>query len=152
MKLHTLLLAAVTGLFLSTAVLSAADATPAALVGKWKVSFDSPMGPQEIVYTFKSDGGKLTGTSTSEMAGELTLTEVKFDKDTVTFVETITFNDMSIRFEGSGKLAGDELSLKRRIADFDFTQEGVAKRVKEEAPAAAAPAPAPAQAPAAAKK
>ena len=143
----TLVLAAAFGLLVGSAPLSAADAVPASIVGKWKVSFDSPMGGQEVTYTFKSEAGKLTGTSASEMAGDLTLSEVKLDKDMLTFVETVSFNGMDIRFDGSGKLSGDELSLKRRIADFDFTQEGVARRVKEAAPVApAAPA-----APAAAK-
>lgn len=148
MKLPNLLFAALTGLFVSATSLSAAETAPVSpLVGKWTVTFDSPMGPQEIGYTFKVDGNKLTGTSSSEMSGELTLTDVKLDKDVLTFVEIISLNGMDIRFEAKGKLTGDELSLKRTIADFDFTQEGVAKRVKEKA---AAPAPVAAGAPKAA--
>ena len=44
-------------------------------------------------------------------------------------MENVKFQDMDIRIEYKGKIAGDEIKFTRQVADF-ATEEIVAKRVK----------------------
>jgi len=106
--------------------------------GKWSAEFDTQIGVQKYVFELKADGEKLTGKATFErqyQKGDVELKEGKVVKDAVTFVEVLKFQDMEIRIEYTGKLAGDEIKFSRKIGDF-ATEELVAKRVKP----AAAPA------------
>ena len=45
---------------------TASAAFAADISGKWKATFDTQIGVQNYTYTFKMDGGKLTGTAESE--------------------------------------------------------------------------------------
>ena len=124
-------------LVLSVVALSGA-ARAADIDGKWSAEFDSQIGVQKYVFELKADGEKLTGKATFErqdQKGDVELKEGKVVKDAVTFVEVLKFQDMEIRIEYTGKLAGDEIKFSRKIGDF-ATEELVAKRVKP----AAAPA------------
>ena len=121
--------------FVVPAALPAAD-----LTGKWKAEFDTQIGKQTYVYDLKADGEKITGTATGEVNGDKHTVELKDGKlkgEEVSFVEMFKFQDNEIRIDYSGKLAGDELKLTRKVGDF-ATEELVAKRAKVEA----APAPA----------
>jgi hypothetical protein len=126
-----LLTVAVVGLA-TTLVVRAAD-----LAGKWKTEFDSQIGVQKYVFEFKADGGKLTGKASFEhqdQKGEVELREIKVEKDAVSFVEPLKFQEQEIRVAYKGTLNGDELKLTREVGEF-ATEQLVAKRVKEEAPA-----------------
>jgi len=108
--------------------------------GKWSAEIDTQIGLQKYVYELKADGEKLTGKATFErqdQKGDVELKEGKVVKDAVSFVEVLKFQDMEIRVEYTGKLAGDEIKFTRKIGDL-ATEDFVAKRVK---PAAPAPAP-----------
>jgi len=98
------------------------------ITGKWTAEFDTQIGAQKYTYEFKADAGKLTGTATGPQ-GSVAIQEGKVDGDTVFFVENMTYQGMEIRIEYSGKLAGDELKLTRKVGEF-ATEELVAKRVK----------------------
>jgi hypothetical protein len=72
------------GIFFLTATASPVD-------GKWKATVPTPEGEMELVYVFKVDGDKLTGTATSPM-GEAILNngragenEYSFDLDVGTY-------------------------------------------------------------------
>jgi hypothetical protein len=115
-----------------------ANARAAEIDGKWSAEFDTQVGVQKYVFELKADGEKLTGKATferMEQKGELELKEGKIVKDAVTFVELLKFQDMEMRVEYTGKLAGDEIKFTRKVGDV-ATEELVAKRVKP----AAAPA------------
>jgi hypothetical protein len=103
-------------------------ALAAAVAGKWTASFDTQIGVQNYTYEFKIDAGKLTGTATGPQ-GAVAITESKIDGDNVFFVENMNYQGMDIRIEYSGKLAGDELKLTRKVGEF-ATEELVAKRAK----------------------
>ena len=118
-------------LVLSVVALSGA-ARAADIDGKWSAEFDSQIGVQKYVFELKADGEKLTGKATFErqdQKGDVELKEGKVVKDAVTFVELLKFQDMEIRIEYTGKLAGDEIKFSRKVGDF-ATEELVAKRVK----------------------
>jgi hypothetical protein len=112
-RLWMLLLAA---LFVFT--LSAAD-----IAGNWKASVQGPDGSMEITFTFKVDGGKITGTSTSQM-GEMPLSEIKVDGDNVSFV--VAMQDMKILHKGT--ISGSEMKLDVTFAGMDQTMQITAKK------------------------
>lgn len=158
MKLAFPLLSAALALLVLPAGLRAAEPAPSPLVGKWAAIFESNRGQIASTYVFKAEGDKLTGTaSSSAFTGEGVLSAIKLDKENITFTENFSFDGLPLRFEYTGKLNGDEMKLKRVLPGGNLEQEGVAKRVKEDAPAANPPAvpaetpKAPAPAPAAAK-
>jgi hypothetical protein len=114
------------------AVLGSARA--ADVTGKWKAEFDTQIGLQKYTYDFKADGEKLTGKATAVLEGaptrETEITEGKINKDDISFVEMLKFQDQEIRIEYKGKISGDEIKMTREVGDF-ATEKIVAKRVKE---------------------
>jgi len=119
---------------------AAAAQTAVNIVGQWRGEFDSQMGVQKYVYTFKTEDGKLTGKASGEFGeqkNEAVLQEIKLDGATLTFVEPLKFQDNEIKVEYTGKVSGDEIKFTRKVGDF-ATEELTAKRVVA---AAAAPAP-----------
>src|SRR5512140_3252 len=117
--------------------LLAADVT-----GTWKSQFDSQIGTQKYIFTFKQDGSKLTGKANSEVDDrkrEAELKEGKVDGDTISFVEMLKFQDNEIRISYTGKLSasGNEIKFTREVGDFAKT-EIVAKR-EQSASAATGP-------------
>ena len=105
---------------------------PSSLDGKWSTEFDSQIGKQTYTYEFKTDDQKLSGKATGESQFgkfETPITEGKNNADGVSFVEMLKLPDREIRIEYSGKLAGDELKLSRKVGDF-ATEQIVAKRVQ----------------------
>ncbi len=80
----------------------ALTASAADISGNWKGTADLGGQALERTFTFKQDGAKLTGETTSQMMGKSTITDGKVDGDTVTF--TITGNmqgqDMKMTYKG----------------------------------------------------
>jgi len=120
---HKRLLLSAVIVFLMAGVLFAADVT-----GTWTASFDTQVGVQNYTYTFKADGGKLTGTAKSQN-GETQIQEGSVKGDEISFVENLNFQGMPLRIEYKGKLSGDEIKFSRKVADV-ATEELVAKRAK----------------------
>jgi hypothetical protein len=121
--------------FVATALMAfalASLARAAAIDGKWKAEFDTQIGVQKYVFDFRTTGSATTGKATYErqdQKGEVDLKEIKVDKDAVSFVEMLKFQNDEIRIEYAGKIAGDEIKLTRKVGDF-ATEELVAKRVQ----------------------
>ena len=100
--------------------------------GKWQGQFDSQIGVQKYTYEFKVDGSNLTGTAfgiTDNGTNSSAITDGKINQDTITFVEPLKFGDNDIRIEYTGKVAGDEIKLHRKVGDFG-EEDLVVKRVK----------------------
>lgn len=97
------------------------------VTGTWKSEFDSQIGHQNYTFTFKQDGGKLTGKANS-VAGdrkrEAELKEGKVDGDAVSFVEILSIQEQEIRISYTGKLAGNgnEIKFTREVGDFAKTE------------------------------
>jgi enterochelin esterase-like enzyme len=132
-------------LFLTLAALPlsllAADVT-----GTWKSEFDSQIGTQKYTYTFKQDGTNLTGKASAEISDEKhdsDLKEGKVEGDTISFVETMSYQGNDIRIAYKGTIQGDEIKFNREVGDL--AKEDIVAKRDTSAPAAAAPA-APAQA------
>ena len=103
------------------------------IAGKWKAQFDSQLGQQNYTYTFNVDGTNLTGRAVGirdNATNDAAITEVKMDKDKISFVEPLKMQDNDVRIEYSGTVSGDEIKLHRKVGDF-AEYDIVAKRVKE---------------------
>lgn len=116
MKSIALLLAAATVATTAAAVPSAAiAAAPSADIGgTWTTSFDSQVGKQTYTYTFKVDGGKLTGHAKSNLGeGDVTGT---VDGDKVTFVENLDYQGQALAITYTGQIvSADEIKFKRDV-------------------------------------
>jgi hypothetical protein len=109
------------------------------LAGKWTAEFDSPIGVQKYVYAFKIEGDKITGKATFDHSmgkGDAELKDIKVSKDDVAFTEKASFGGNELVITYTGKIAGDELKLKRVVGDFG-SEDLVAKRAKSESKPAA---------------
>jgi hypothetical protein len=130
MKTYTQTIALVA---LTLAWTGSAWGTDETVAGKWKGEFDSPVGHQKYTYDFKVDGDKLTGKAVGirdSGTNDVAITEGKINKDEISFVEPLKFDDNDIRIEYTGKVSGDEIKFTRKVGDFG-TEEFVAKRVKQ---------------------
>jgi hypothetical protein len=121
--------------------------------GIWKAEFDTQIGLQKYIYTFKQDGTNLTGKLSADVSGEKHDSELKEGKvvgDTVSFVETLSYQGNDIKIDYKGTISTNEIKFKRQVGEF-ATEEATAKREKDAAPAAPATPAAPTNAPAPAK-
>jgi enterochelin esterase-like enzyme len=124
-KTEMFLVGAAVGLLIS--VVQAAD-----VAGQWRAEFDSQIGPQKYLFTFKTDADKITGTAVSEANGqkrEAELKEGKIKDDTISFVEILNFQGNDIRITYTGKLAtnANEIKFTRQVGEF-AKEEIVARR------------------------
>ena len=104
---------------------------------QWRAEFDTQIGLQKYLYSFKADSGKVTGKANSEVGDqkrEVDLKEGKIEGETLTFVELFKFQDNEIRIEYKGKLVESEIKFTRKVGEF-ATEEFTAKRVQVAAPA-----------------
>jgi hypothetical protein len=123
---RALFIAAVLGL----ATAHAFAAAPTDISGTWATSFESQVGVQTYTYTFKVEGGKLTGHAKSNL-GEGPLADGKVEKDTVTFVENLNYQGQALQITYQGKIvSADEIQFKRDVGG-QGGEEFVAKRQKK---------------------
>lgn len=102
------------------------------VTGQWRAEFDTQIGVQKYLFTFQTDGDKLSGKATSE-AGErkreAELKEGKITGDTVSFVEMLNFQGNELRIRYSGKVGANEIAFTREVGDF-ATENFKAARVE----------------------
>jgi hypothetical protein len=98
------------------------------VAGKWTAAIDTQIGVQNYTYDFKVDGEKLTGTAKSQFS-ESAIAEGSVKGDAISFVETLTYQDMTIRVMYTGTVAGDEIKFNRKVGEI-ASEDFVAKRVK----------------------
>ena len=110
----------VAGLTLST---FAAD-----ISGQWTATFNTQVGEQHYVYTFKVDVEKLTGTAKSDN-GTSEIQNGTIKGDDVSFVENLDYQGQKLAITYTGKVSGDEIKFTRDVAGA-AKEELVAKRVK----------------------
>jgi len=105
------------------AILLSAVALAADISGKWKAEFSTPDGTQRVnTFTFKVDGGKLTGTVAGTQ-DETQIQNTKINGDEISFTAERPFG----AFTYSGKVSGDEIKFKVTFNDQNF--EMTAKRM-----------------------
>ena len=105
-----------------------AAAPTADISGTWTTEFDSQVGKQTYTYTFKVEGGTLTGHSKSNL-GESDL-KGTVDGDKVTFVENLDYQGQALAITYTGDVVSpDEIKFKRDVAG-QGGEEFTAKRSK----------------------
>ena len=92
--------------------ISALAALAADVSGNWKATADLGNGPMERTFTFKQDGAKVTGETTSTMMGKSAITDGKVDGDTVTFTITGKIGDQEMKLNYTGKIGANEIKFK----------------------------------------
>ena len=99
----------------------------AGVAGTWTASFDTQVGKQEYTYTFKVDGGTVTGAAKGNLVTDSVVSDAKVDGNTITFVEKGSYMGMPLEFKYTGEIAGNEIKFKRELMGFP-AEEFVAKR------------------------
>ena len=128
MRFRTALISACFAIAAMTALAWAADVS-----GKWVAQVPGRGGQtRETTFTFKVDGGKLTGT-VSGMQGDNPISDGKVSGDDISFTVALSFNGNDIKMNYNGKVAGDEIKFTRTVEGGGQTrppQEFTAKRAK----------------------
>jgi len=91
-------------------------ALAADISGNWKATAEGPNGAMERTFTFKVDGNKVTGESTSSMMGKSQISDGKIEGDTVTFTLTGKFGDNEVKLNYKGKISGNEIKFTSEMA------------------------------------
>ena len=117
-------------LLLGLVALFASTALAADVSGDWKGAAETPNGTVERTFTFKVDGGKVTGETTSQMMGKSTIMDGKLEGDNLSFWITIKFQDNEVKVNYKGKVnpSGNEIKFTAEAQDGGFSIEYVAKR------------------------
>ena len=105
-------------------VASAADIT-----GNWKADLQTPQGTVQVSYTFKQEGGTLTGTWQAAQSPTVDITEGKVTGDKVSFVVKLG-PGADITFVHEGTIKSDEIQLTMKPSGEFPGSTVVAKRVK----------------------
>lgn len=117
-------------LLLSLLVVLVFTASAADVSGTWKAAIETPNGPFETTFVFKSDGDKLTGTTSNRFMQDAPISEGKVDGDNLAFVVNASFNGNDVKLKYKGKLSGDEMKLTLEIPGRDGVIELNARRAK----------------------
>ena len=114
---------------LALAATAALAADAPNLSGTWTTKFESSVGEQSYTYTFKVEGGKLTGHAKSNL-GEGDLSDGKVDKGMVSFIEHLNYQGMMLDITYQGQIvSADEIKFKRDVGG-QGGEEFTAKRSK----------------------
>ena len=98
--------------------------------GKWIAQVPGREGQiRQVTYTLKADGDKLTGSMTGREGQEIPISDGKITGDTLSFVVTMEFGGNTVKWNHTGKLAGDEIQFKRE-GGMGPAREFTAKRAK----------------------
>jgi hypothetical protein len=99
----------------------AGAALAADITGTW--SGTTSMGDNQftLIYNFKQDGGKLTGTVVGPQGDPLPIVEGKVEGDKVGFAVNVDMNGNTAKFVSSGTIKGEEIAITTKVengADF----------------------------------
>lgn len=101
---------------LATLILSACCMLAADVTGTWKGTVETPNGSAERTFTFKVDGEKLTGETTSSMMGKSAIMNGKISGDALSFTIQLKFDGNEMEAHYKGKVAGNEIKLTVDVA------------------------------------
>lgn len=118
------------------------------ITGTWHAQFETFAGLQTYHFNFEVKDGMQTATAaveSNDAKREVTFSEVKFETDTIAFVEVLKLQDREVRVEFSGQLMNDELRLSRKVGDFGAAESTATRKLPEtpqpaDPPATSAPA------------
>lgn len=95
-----------------------------AVDGKWDVTANGPMGPQQITLTLSAEGSSLTGTMLSALRGEVVVTDGAVDGDIATWTAELT-QPMPVSLQYAVTVKDDVMSGEVTVGNFGtFPLEG----------------------------
>ena len=109
-------------------LLSAAPALAADVDGKWAGTLATPGGDFPVTFEFKSDGAKLSGTTTGPDGAVLNIKDGKIDGDKIAFGVSVDFGGMPLELAYTGVVSPTELKMTLDIAGMPL--EFVVKKEK----------------------
>lgn len=80
--------------------------------GKWTAEVPGRQGTQTNTFTFKVEGGKLTGTVSSQQ-GDMAIADGKVEGDKISFNIVREIQGNSIKIVYTGNVSGDEIKFTR---------------------------------------
>ena len=81
--------------------------------GKWTGEIQGGRGPQMVTFTFKTEGGKVSGTYQGARGGETPLEEVSLSGNTIKFKRKQMGRNGEVTFSYTGTVSGDEIKFKQ---------------------------------------
>ena len=96
--------------------------------GNWKATAEGPNGNMERTFTFKVDGNKVTGETTSSLLGKSAINDGKIEGDTVTFTITAKLQDNEMKLTYKGKITDKEIVFESSADGGGQTIQWHAKR------------------------
>lgn len=110
-------------------LLAALSGFSADVTGNWKGTAEGPNGKMERTFSFKVEGSKLTGETSSEMLGKSTIQDGKVDGDSLSFSVHVNFQGQDVKILYRGKVSGKQLKLNVQSEDGSFSTDYVAERI-----------------------
>jgi hypothetical protein len=104
-------------------MLLAVPAFAADVDGKWTGMIDTPMGSLPVGFTFKADGGTLTGTSLGPDGGDVAIKDGKIAGNKISFTVAVDFGGMAVVIGYSGVVSPDKIDFTGDFMGmpFEFT-------------------------------
>ena len=101
-------------------LLWAAPAMAGDVDGKWAGTVSTPGGDLMVAYEFKSDGPKLTGTTTSPDGATVPIKDGKIDGNKIAFSVSLDLGGMVLDLAYTGVVTPDEIKLTLDFAGMPF--------------------------------
>ncbi len=109
-------------------MLFTASAFAADVDGTWKATVETPNGTMESTFTFKSDGTKLTGTTSNQFMGEQAISEGKVEGKDISFNVTMSRDGNEFKLVYKGTVEGSNMKLTLTLPGGDRTMDMTAKK------------------------
>lgn len=101
-------------------LLVAAPAFAAGIDGDWSGSLDAGQGPITVGFSFKTDGAKLTGTTTGPDGMKIPIKDGKVDGANISFAVDIDMGGNAMTFKYTGVVSGDSIALTSEFQGMPF--------------------------------
>ena len=110
-------------------LLFSAPAFAAGVDGDWSGSLDTPNGPVQVSYTFKSDGAALTGSTTGPDGSKVAIKDGRIDGDKISFSVDFDFGGTPTTFKYTGVVSANGIALSSDFQgqSFNFTVKKTTK-------------------------
>jgi opacity protein-like surface antigen len=104
-------------------VILSAAAMAADITGSWAGTMSIGDNKFTLTYSFKQDGGTLTGSVVTPSGDALPLSEGKVDGDKISFAVKTEMNGAAVKFVSSGTIKDEEITITTKAeGNHDFPE------------------------------
>jgi hypothetical protein len=104
-------------------------AVAADISGQWKGEFGGQNGTREIVFQFKADGARLTGTVSGLRDKQLNIEDGMLQGEEVSFYVNSEWQGNPVKLLYKGKVSGNEIRFTMSSEGGDWSTNVTARRV-----------------------